>query len=76
MYVFVKICICVRNMYVGLYVLILVIDGWMDNCIECKRYLSIYMNLDYVFDDIRFNCLYVYIEYSCLLFLRVNRYIF
>lgn len=34
------------------------------------------MNLDYVFDDIWFNCLYVYIEYSCLLFLRVNGYIF
>lgn len=34
------------------------------------------MNLDYVFDDIWFNCLYVYIEYSCLLFLRLNGYIF
>lgn len=49
-------------------------DGY--NCIECKRHPSIYMNLDYVFDDIRPNCLHVYIEYSCLLFPRVNRYIF
>lgn len=37
---------------------------------------SINMNLDYVFDDIRPNCLHVYIEYSCLLFLRVNGYIY
>lgn len=63
-------------MHVGLHVLILVTDGRMDNCIECKRHPSIYMNLDYVFDDIRPNCLHVYIEYSCLLFPRVNRYIF